>query len=283
MGYEDLNTMAKEVSLLEEETRNNGIEYNALRKEKEAYFKRLKAEKNSDIKKTIVADIDRVDEMAKKAGCLWRSSYKKLQDLKRNYFYTYFGVKREPNAWLTNIPNPKDYISVMPFWHPLYTYSFLNVEAVASMICLLFKDYENKEMVSKRIIKEEIHYENRSKINPKISYCDYTPEVIIGEVKNIYDDHNKDNIVIRNGDRHTCLEKPYEGDYSQLFLNEKPYYWYMLGFSGELSFNDKGHQFIRELIYSLAYYQMVNDKHLTSSKETMKAFEKIYAKKRDTR
>ena len=194
---------------------------------------------------------------------------RQLRKLEFDYYKEYFNTDREDYALLTDIPdNPTNK------YHILYDYSALNVDTIGKIICELFKKYENKKIVSKRLVKTEISD------NIFHDFHRY-PILVIGSSENIHElDHNEDNIVIEYD--HVSLDEypsnhpvyEYKDDYQFKWSN----YNKLIGYYEDLKFDYNKHEFIEELIYSLAYYQKVHDIKFMSPQETWNVYRKIFKK-----
>ena len=197
---------------------------------------------------------------------------KQLEKLKYSYYSEYFN-QSDNTLPLTNIPsNPTTEK------HILYNYSLLNVDEVGKMICTLFKRYENKNVVAKRL-QEYDRWENYFGRYPV-----HLPILVIGNPDEIhYQKENSNNIVIDYA--HYADLKKYPTDKPVTWdLNyssgpfERSNYKIFIDSSGDLAFDYHDYEFIKELIYSLAYYQKTRDITWMDAKDTRAAFRKIYKK-----
>ena len=111
------------------------------------------------------------------------------------------------------------------------------------------------------------------------------PILVIGNPDEINDMRkNSNNIVIAYDDNADLDKYPtnnpvmwdmarYTGPFTRSNYRE------LLGYYDDLSFDYKGYEFIKELIYSLAYYQKQNDIKQMSVNDTWNVYRKIYSKK----
>ncbi len=198
---------------------------------------------------------------------------RKLQELKKEYYCDYFDKKKENYTLLTDIPkNPTKEK------HILYDYSVFNIDEIGKIICYLFRDYEKKELISRRLYNIEMA-ENKFEM-----YQVYLPILVIGNPEAIEKGKkNKNNIVIDYKSYAILDEYPTDNPVIwDTFSYSKPYklsnYGHLLNYNGDLAFNYKNYEFIRELIYSLAYYQKEHNIRLMSSVDTESVYKKIYKK-----
>lgn len=204
---------------------------------------------------------------------------KQLQKLKLDYYHEYFDTKRDDFTLLTDIPsnpNSKNYVTDK---HVLYDYSALNVDTIGKIICELIKKYENEDVVSKRLI-EYAWWENK--------FGDYLvelPRLVIGKKDSVEKlDKDSQNIIIEYSDY--CYLKDYPtknpvtwktSEYGGYYKRSN--YKHLVGYYDGLDFNYPNNQeYIRELIYSLAYYQKEHDIKFMSPQETWNVYRKIYKK-----
>ncbi len=196
-----------------------------------------------------------------------------LKKLKEEYYNEYFTADREDYALLTDIPNVS-----LNEKHVLYDYSVLNVDEIGRLICMLFEKYDKEDCVAKRIIEYD-WWENK--------FGDYLvelPRLVIGKEDEVeYLDKKKKNIII-SYNNHAYLDKyptnnPVTWKTSKYGDHYKASnYNHLVGYRGELSFDYKQHEFIKELVYSLAYYQKQHDIPYMGANDTYEVFKKIYKK-----
>ena len=174
---------------------------------------------------------------------------------------------------MTDIPNnPTTKV------HALYPYSTLNIDKIGKLICKLFEMYEHKHVVAKRSYNTE--WEETRFDRYAVNY----PILVIGEESKIEDANDyEDNIIIEYNQYNSLKDyptsKPVVWDiyqYSPSFKASN--YDSLIGYSDDLSFDYKNYEFIKELIYSLAYYQKTHDIKYMNVKETREIFKKIYKK-----
>ena len=204
---------------------------------------------------------------------------KKLNELRVIYYNEYFNVEREPNAWLTDIPKNVSWVL-----NPLHFSSMLNVDEVAKMICVLFKDKENKKMVFNRLYYDTL-YDFKKK--QKGMQHEIKPRMVIEDAAASGKNKNKTQIILSynmTSFKDNPTDKPVTFSYwiDDELISEDIYsnYNYLIDSIGGLNVVGwKKYPFIEELIYSLAYYQKVNNLEYMDSKDLWNAFEKIYKKK----
>ena len=196
---------------------------------------------------------------------------KELNKLESEYYKEYFCFKREEYAWLTGIPK-----NVSNKENVLWSYSCLNIDEIAKMICTLFKDNIGKEYNYERTYYL-LQHQNDSK-----GYYVNNPIMIIGENDNIKDGINNDkNIIIEYSTRlieDSPTDNPVEWTSRYGVKKNSSNYKYLLNYVDGLSFDYKNYEFIKELIYSLAYYQKEHNIRWMSTEDTRKIFSKIYKK-----
>lgn len=199
----------------------------------------------------------------------------KLEKLKSEYYHEYFDAKRDDFALLTDMPfNP--YVNDK---HVLYDYSVLNIDTVGKIICRLIEKYDKENCVTKRIIEYDWW---ESKFD---NYLVKLPRLVIGkedEVEYLY--KKKDNIIIKYNEYMYLSEYPtnnpvtwktsaFGGHYKASNYNN------LVGYYDGLDFDYHNREYIRELIYSLAYYQKQRDIKQMSPSDTWNVYRKIYRNK----
>ena len=190
-----------------------------------------------------------------------------LETLEKQVYNDYFNLEREEYALLTDIPDKPSSKTK----NVLYDYSNLNIDEVGKMICELFDRYEHKNMAYKR---ESIFGYAKG---DRGYYHTFIPALIIGEdVENNIT--NLDNIVIEYSKN--SLVKDYLTKSPNIWNEEfKTFnYNYLIGEYVPLSFDYQNHEFIKELIYSLAYYQKQHDITYMDEEETRRVYKRIYKK-----
>ena len=127
--------------------------------------------------------------------------------------------------------------------------------------------------------------ERERQVNAFESFVAEEPILVIGkedEVKHSYE--NENNIIICYDDYYSLEEYPTS---NPVVLNsskfespvERSNYSLLVGFRDGLTFDYHNREYVRELIYSLAYYQKVhNIKQMTPS-DTWNVYRKIYRNK----
>ena len=143
--------------------------------------------------------------------------------------------------------------------HPLYDYSILNVDSVGDIICSLLKQSDGIEVVSQRLEKNN------------------KPILVIGKPDEIHQlDKNKENIIIpfdenATGSKYPCSKPVLWGK------DQRSNYRHLIKYRDGLVFeypNDK--LYIKQLIYTLAYYQKKHHITRMSPNETQKVYFKTY-------
>ncbi len=199
---------------------------------------------------------------------LLRAKTDELEMLAKEYTLDYFNEEREEYAYLKQIP--KHYSMTR---HVLAPYSGLNVDLIGYMIAILFYDYEHKEMVVERKIASEMWNSlYGTKYQVKLPYL---------SIRNLAD--ASDNIEIDFSDsfllKNFPMEKPViwmtdQNGYEHVSTN----YTYLIGYNGELNFDYVKREVIKELVYSMAYYQKQHDITYMDADKTWDVFKKIYKK-----
>ena len=220
----------------------------------------------NDKKKRIILIEKEIKQLEKKK--------KQLQKLKLDYYHEYFDTTRDDFSLLTDIPSNPSQDS-----HVLYDYSALNIDTIGKIICELIKKYDNKDVVSKRLIEYD-RWKNAFGF-----YLVELPRLVIGRedsVEKLYEDSQ--NIIIEYSDY--CYLKDYPtknpvtwktSEYGGYYKRSN--YNHLIGYSDGLDFNyPKNQEYIRELIYSLAYYQKTHDIKFMSPQDTWNVYRKIYKK-----
>ena len=199
----------------------------------------------------------------------------RLSDLKEKYYKEYFMAPRDEFSQLTNIPQ-----NVTDRYHILSDFSNLKIDVIGQLICELFKKYENKDVVAKKLYHEVVAH-------TAIPSWQYEPVLLIGSGEDIEDlgtifyslPRDSDNILIGyNYDDSSDFIMKKKKDQINSFVYSIPYNEYNKLIDKDLVFDDKDHGFIRELIYSLAYYQKQHNINYMSAKETRHVYQKIYKK-----
>lgn len=202
-----------------------------------------------------------------------------LSKLKLEYYNEYFNIKREDFALLTDIPsnpNDKDYKNDK---HVLYQHSVLNVDTVGKIICQLIKRYDHRDVISKRLIL-------RTRGNNAFgTYPVEIPKLVIGqkdEVEDLY--KNEHNIIINYNEYMNLNEYPTNNPVKWCTSSvgnhyKKSNYNHLIDYYDGLSFNYPGNlEYIKELIFSLAYYQREHDIKYMMPEDTWNVYKKIYKK-----
>ena len=197
---------------------------------------------------------------------------KQLKDLQLEYYNDYFSVKRDDFSLLHDLP-----INTTREEHVLFDYSYLNVDIVGKIICELMKKYDNKTCISKRMIHKETWEDTLDLYN--VHY----PKLVIGTPSEVEDEENENNIIIDYSNYVYLKEFP--TDYPTEWMTNpfervdiRSNYNSFIRYSDGLSFDYHNLEYIKELIYSLAYYQREHNKKYMSAQETMKVYKKIYKK-----
>ena len=208
---------------------------------------------------------------------------RELLMIKKELYNQYFDINKKEYSLLTDIPsNPYDIKGEENYVHTLREYSSLNVDVVGKMICKLIKKYNNLDVVSKRITKI-------CKIEPTLGnwashYSKITYQVIgkKNEVKQLNDVDN--NIVIGYEFMSEIEEYPTSKPVEWLFNEHgQPYiksnYSHLIGLHDNLTFKcPDNKEYIKELIYSLAFYQKQHDIMQMTPEQTWNVYRRIYKK-----
>lgn len=198
-----------------------------------------------------------------------------LEALKSEYFHEYFENEREDFALLTDIPPILNTCSD----HILWNYSVLNVDTVGKIICKLIKKYDNEDFISKRMVKYE-WWDN--------TFRDYVAEIpilVIGREDEIEYQNKRDRNIIIEYDMYAYLNKyptnnPVTWKTSDSYdYYERSNYKHLIGYYDGLNFEYHNREYIKELIYSLAYYQKQHDIKQMTPTDTWNVYRKIYRKK----
>lgn len=180
--------------------------------------------------------------------------------------------------WVTNIPKTNTG-RTNSF---LYRYSNLNVDEIGNIICYLLKEEEGNNFTSKRIEVTDGYYHYpalaiREEGNDKKASYNYSEFNKLMDSSIVF--HNFPDIDIEKKDyfKDYLTNRPfisYKGDDVISFCSN---YMPLLNiFEGRLFFDYKNHEIIRELIYSLANYQLVNNIKYMSAEQTQEVFKKLY-------
>ena len=197
-----------------------------------------------------------------------------LTTLQSEYYKEYFDAPRSEYSLLTDIPkNPGTDI------HVLFDYSILNVDTIGDIICELIKRYENKDYMSRRVNKIE-RWDNSFGY-----YYVSLPRLVIGKEDKIeYLNKREDNIIISYNSYSKIdnypTDKPviWKATSSYKAYEESSNYNFLINSKDDLSFDYHNLEYIKELIYSLAYYQKQHDIESMSSSDTWDVYRKIYKK-----
>ena len=196
-----------------------------------------------------------------------------LKELEISYYYDFFKLNRKDFSLLTDIPN--NYTNEK---HILCDYSILNVDTIGKIICQLLKKYEGINAISKRLYISDTLDDI---FHSRVSY----PILVIGKSDEVYELNSCDkNIVIEYASNVTLYEYP----------SNNPVLWYMasssgpyersnyrklIGYYDDLNFDYKQYEFIKDLIFSLSYYQKQHDIKQLGARDTWNVYQKIYSKK----
>ena len=198
---------------------------------------------------------------------------KELNELRKEYYIEYFNTDRDDYTLLTDIPD-----IVLNEKHVLFDHSALNVDEIGKLICELFYEYEHRKMISMR------SYRYATFIGRFDRYAETYPILVIGDEKHVIENEkNDDNIIIgfdccSELSRYPTDEPVIFNTFYYTFSGKKSNYNHLVGYRGGLSFDYKNYEFIKELIYSLAYYQKQHDISYMSPSDTRDVYRKIYKK-----
>ncbi len=238
--------------------------------------------------------IQLMKEIIKSESKLSKQEKKYLKLLKDDYYDAYFEVEREEFAKLEDIPR----ITNDRHRNLLSEYSYLNVDEVCKIICLLFKEYENKEVEYRRLYLDEYYIYGVTFSEPYIAigepsvvdngYKDKRNIVILWKTPLKCNELTKHNIandnpvcVLTKDDCDKRFKKRYHSNYQRListYIDNTGMSKYGEDKIDVLYFDYRGYDFIVDLIYNLAYYQKMHNIRLMSGNETWDVFRKIYKK-----
>ena len=204
---------------------------------------------------------------------------KQLKRLKLDYYQEYFDAKRDDFALLTDIPSNPNNSNYATDKHVLYDYSVLNVDTIGKIICELIKKYDKEDCVAKRIIEYD-RWGNKFGY-----YLVKLPRLVIGKEDEVeYLDEKKKNIII-SYNNHAYLDKyPTHNPVTWMTSEYGDHYKasnydHLVGYYDELDFEYHNREYIKELIYSLAYYQKQHDIKQMTPSDTWDIYRKIYYRK----
>ena len=214
--------------------------------------------------KALEADIQNIASLEEEIKSL-RAKEIELLELRKKYYKDYFEAQREEYALLTGFPsNP-----VRQDEHVLFRHSVLNVDEIGKIICELFQKYEGRKMLSQRSTQYIM------------SINEVQPILVVGTPENISEGNkSNDNIVIDYTRYLSMNDYPTDSPvtcYKSYNREEKwTNYNSLIFFSNNLTFDYKGYEFIKELIFSLAYYQRQHDIKYMTAEETKRVSQKIF-------
>ena len=202
-----------------------------------------------------------------------------LEDIKREYYYDYFDFERENYSLLKNIPE-----NIQKEEHVLRKYSLMDVDAIGKLICKISKLYGIKDLNYKRDYYTETN-ENKFEV-----YREEYPILVIGPKNKVNEKHfnkklfekDKDIIIIDYNmhieENDLLMDNPVKWVVgSNHNIKYKTNYNRLVNYFDGLRFDYKNKEFIKELIYSIAYYQRENDIHYMNSNELENVVNKIYS------
>ena len=212
---------------------------------------------------------------------------KKLADMKKEYYEDYFSTDWGEYALLTDLPD-EDMILSSDEIHKLYEYSILNVDEIGKIICEMCALREGCEYHSARakyypdVMTSFQYYLDGNVYQKYLKHCE--PILAIGEdIKKVYygDDLNlRDIIYIEfcSGEHFSNL--PMDNPVirsnfgrSMQYSNYRP----LLEKNGSLAISNYVlYDFIKPLIYSLAYYQRQHNITTMSADQTRDVYKRIY-------
>ncbi len=208
---------------------------------------------------------------------------KQLERLRLEYYRDYFSTKRDDYSLLTDIP-----INPIHEMHVLFEYSYLNVDTIGKIICELMKRYDGINCISKRNVRCE-RWENKFDY-----YTVELPRLLIGKPEDIekeshivlYQENKEvenDNIMVIKFSDVSLKDYPTDNPTKWITsscgdIREKSNYSPMIGYTDGLTFDHHNLEYIKELIYSLAYYQREHSKKLMTPQETVDVYKKIFKK-----
>ncbi len=221
-------------------------------------------------------EIEEINEEIKKKEIQVGKKNRQLELLKLKLYKQYFHTQRKEFALLTNIPsNPQKNNR-----HILFNYSCLNVDMVGNIICDLIKKYDNEDFASKRGVQE---YTDTSDtyIRP---YHFKKPVLVIAqgnEVNDPYKAKGDNKIIIEYSNSMilrgcpTNIPVTWKTDIGSVELTD---YAYLIYNDGVIFSYPNSKEYIKELIYSLAYYQKEHKVKYMTPEDTWNVYQKIYKK-----
>ena len=214
-------------------------------------------------KERVIALQSKVDEL--------RKFEEDLEQAQIDYYQDYFDTRRENFARLTDIPDKPNGVS-----HGLYDYGFLCVDTIGKITRDLIRRYERKDVVAKRTIR----YIPSEELG---EYLTEEPYFIVGEPKNIIlGESCEENIIINYSENAQLYAHPtnypvYFDDYGVMMPRSN--YNYMFGDYDGLAFDAKGREYVKEIVYSIAYYQKQHNIRQLGQRDTWNVYERIIYKK----
>lgn len=184
--------------------------------------------------------------------------------------------------WVTNIPK----INTGYTNGSLYSHSALNVDEIGNIICYLLKKEEGKNFTSRRIDVVSDGYYHFPALAIREVGNDNIDSYDSSEFREIMCNPDDSSIIINDfyDSKRTRCAYLYDHPFISYFDNDvnspidicSNYKILLSCFEGKLAFDYKNHEIIRELIYSLANYQLVNNIKYMSAEQTQEVFKKLY-------
>ena len=207
---------------------------------------------------TLRADVD-----------LLRQKEIELKNAELDYYKEYFNTDRELFARLTDIPEQPEYTS-----NGLYEYGYLCVDTVGKIIRDLIRRYEHKDVIAQR------DYRYVAADDP-FSYPVREPFFIVGPKSTlILGDKSEENIILNYSKYRKLHESPtnnpvyFEKDDSGSVILASNYN-YMFGSFDGLAFETYGREYIKEIVYSIAYFQKQQGIKQLGQRDTWNVYERI--------
>jgi hypothetical protein len=221
-------------------------------------------------------EINEISEEIKKKKEQAGKKNRQLDILKLKLYKEYFSTKREEFALLTDIPsNPEKKNR-----HVLFDYSCLNVDMVGKIICDLIKRYDNEDFTSKRGVQDctdasdtyflPHHFEKPVLVIAQGNEVNY-PYKAKGDNKIIIE--YSDSMILRGCP--TNIPVTWKKGMGSVELTD---YAYLIYNDGVVFSYPNNKEYIKELIYSLAYYQKEHDVKYMTPEDTWNVYQKIYKK-----
>lgn len=275
----EYDEVVKEKENLENNIKNAKREFERKQNELRIKYEKLLELEMNELKIKAKADINSLKEQQRILDYKELALLDKSERFANVYLDNYYKSMNKME-WVTDIPKTSfGYTN-----EDLLKYSVLNVDEIGNIICYLLKKEEGKTFTSKRVqtisSSLDLHVPYLAIREEEKNNADYYKSSQLTEIASDPDDSS---IIIGSFYPGEQYMRSYPTDHPFITYRgnnideiQTNYKQLLSAFYGDLDFNYKDHEIVRELIYSLANYQSINNIKWMSAKDTKETFKKLY-------